>query len=80
MQSWVRQPDQALARNELAAFSQAGRVEIWRGDGQDHSVSRSRSSNRTCGFPASYVLQHIRCEMCPSHLCGVGLVSRWRRG
>src|SRR5258708_5953089 len=29
-----------------------GRVEIWRGD-LDGPVSRSRSSNRTCGFPAS---------------------------
>jgi hypothetical protein len=27
-----------------------GRVEIWRG-GPRGSVSRSRSSNRTCGFP-----------------------------
>ena len=30
--------------------------------------------------PAPYVLQHIRCEMWSSHLCGVELVSRWRRG
>ena len=27
-------------------------------------VSPSPSSDRTCGFPASYVLQHIRCVLC----------------
>jgi hypothetical protein len=26
-------------------------------------------------FHASYVLEHIRCEMWSSHLCGVALVS-----
>src|SRR5208283_2750259 len=29
---------------------------------------------------APYVLEHIRCEMWSSHLYGVELVSRWRRG
>jgi hypothetical protein len=56
-----------LARNNCVASPSACRVEIWRGD-LNGPVSRSRSSNRTGGFPASRLSDKGLCSVRPRQI------------
>jgi hypothetical protein len=41
------------------------------GRGRDASYLAPPAQNRTCGFPAYYVVDHIRCVMWRTRLCGI---------